>query len=226
MKVLTRRFEWLGNALPNDENTEDANSATQTVNNGYLQLAMTNDSEAQIAGWNLGDANPFLATRVLRARFWIEKVVDFDHANCRLYFGLGTNHNVDIAAIAEHVAFGINGNNDDLIVRAQDGTNTLAETEIGITFEAGETRKFEINLADGLHANSPPVAQEGGRARCGFYLTNLFGEARKINLGAARANISAYNDGLQPFCFVRKADLTGVGTVRLHRVEVDWLAPN
>ncbi len=228
MKVLTRRFEWIGQAVPADENVPaTTGSAVATVADGYIQLELEGTAEAQEARWDLGDANPFPIARVLRARFWIEMTVALSHADCNVYWGLGDDHDVAIASITNHVAFGIVGANDDVIVRSQDGTNTLAATEIDVTQEITDpVRKYEINLADGIHSQSPPLPQEGGRARCGFYVTNDFSEARKVNLGAARANISAFNGNVQPFVKIHKTGNNGLGTIRLHAVEIDYLVPN
>ena len=229
MKVLTRRFDWMGDAIPGEQNTRIVGAAppTATAGGGTLTLALTAANEAQVAGWDLGDENPFPVARVLRARFWIEMDVALSAAECSIYWGLGSDYDAVIGNIAEHVAFGINGANDDVIVRAQDGTNTLAETEIGVLQEITDpVRKYEINLADGIHSQSPPLAQEGGRARCGFYVSSDFGEARRINLGAARANISAYAGGVQPFVKLAKTGGAGVGTASIHAIEIDYLVPN
>jgi hypothetical protein len=229
-KTVTTRYDFNGDAVPTSQNVVIVGNGppTAVVTGGRLELALEATDQEQVVCWNLGAAViPFLITQLLRVRFVLQMDVALTTAQESVHWGIGSAR-IDntIAGIVAHCAYGIVGANSNVIVRSQDGTNTLAATATGETLTVAEGRKkFSMNLAEGMAAAEPPAPQQGGRARIILGIDNPFGEHRVINnqLGAAIANMSAYALGVMPFVQIQKTAGAGVGAVGVESIELDHI---
>jgi hypothetical protein len=229
-KTVTTRYDFNGDAVPTSQNVVIVGAAppTATVTGGRMVMALTAADQAQVVCWNLGNAViPFLITQLLRVRFLLRMDVALTTAEGSVHWGIGSARVDDtIAGIVAHTAYGIVGANNNVIVRSQDGVNTLGATATGETLAVADgTKKFSMNLAEGMAAAEPPAPQQGGRARIILGIDNPFGEHRVINgqLGAAIADMSGYALGVMPFVQIQKTAGVGVGTVSVESIELDHI---
>lgn len=215
--------DFVGAALAVDLSEVSTNNSTLTMGGGKVTAALTADSEAQCAGFAMGDKLAFDIDELQR----IEMVVELPAAlaaGVTAAFGVCSARADAIDSVAEGAWFRINGASTPskaVVVESDDGTNDVSVSS-GRNVEAATATLFVLDFRNGLQhklgANS-----KGGKAAVRAYFDDARGNLREVDLGGTFLDLSNYAGGLQVFAQIRKASGTATGSLVVHSVKAEYL---
>ncbi len=214
--VITTVYEFLGHQRPpvvaspdgtpwRRKTTQTGGAPTVQANAGFLDLALDNTNEVQVAKLYFGNDLSFDIDSLIKVRFWA-KITASLNAAVSAALGLAIGENDTIGAIADVLLFRLIGNNN-VVIDTKDGTNTQAQIATGQTL-AATVKRFEIDFSQGL-------------ADVRFLMDTADGALRRV-AGKTTFNLSAYSAGLQPYFQIQKSANAATGTLSIQRVEIDW----
>ncbi len=226
-EVRSQVWEFIGAITPTTAGSADglgikklitgAAPPTVTATASGLECAMTSASQAQLAGFSLGDILPFSAANILRVD--IDAALSASFAETA-FFGVASAHNATVESVTAFALFKAVGSNDLKISTDDNVTDT---TDVATGFAIGTTvRRFSIDFSSGVYTPVPGLAL-GGRANTGFYAPNSRGDRRRV-AESQRFDLSGYSSGFQIYGGVSKASGTNTGTLTVRRIEVVYCA--
>lgn len=134
-----------------------------------------------------------------------------DDAALDINFGLASDtHATDFDAIAEFVAFHLDGNDLSLKIQSDDGTTDTAITDTGVDLVDNTTFKFKIDFTVLTDVK--------------FYYAPLGGTYRRL-LPDTKFNVAAATANWTPIVHVEKTSNDTTADVRLDRWRVEAKAP-
>ncbi len=169
--------------------------------NGAMELALTNDSQAQDAMIYFSDQRAFSVNQgcVFEARV---KFSVLPTTGVKAVFGLAGNHNLDKDAITEHAWFGAAAS-AAIIAETDDTTNDNNDISTGVTVTASQWKIYQIDFRT--------------IADVRFYI-----DGASVATGTTfdMSNLTAGEAVMQPYFSLDKASGTGVGTMQIDYVRV------
>lgn len=215
--------DFVGAALCYDLSEVSTNNSTLTMGGGKVTAALTSDSEAQCAGFAMGDKLPFDIDDLQR----IEMVVEIPAAianTVTVAFGVCSARADAIDSVAEGAWFRINGASTPskaIVVESDDGTNDVSVPS-GRNIETATATRFVLDFRNGMQ-HKVGANSKGGKAAVRAYFDDARGNLREVDLGGTFLDLSNYSSGLQLFAQIRKASGTATGSLVVHSVEVEYL---
>lgn len=227
MEKLTGKLcrHFCGHYIPADHGTAGPSEWKKTVsgegaitsNGDSVRLELTSGSGAGLAELALGDKLPFLLSDLIRARF-IAKCSSISAAEVQVSFGMASAINGTATdSLAANAMFRGIGSNT-IVLESDDGTNDNDDVASGLSFDA-DWQDFLIDFTQ-TQQKMPPAVSLGTGSNVRFEGTN--GQIRRTAGEAQLFDMSNYTGKLQPFARVQKASGTGVVTLDIKLIEVEY----
>lgn len=183
---------------------------SQDVANGVLKFSFDAVAEAATAALYYVNS-PFAPAKGGVAEFILAVHAIGDDAALDINFGLASDtHATDFDAIAEFVAFHLDGNDLSLKIHSDDGTTDTAAVDTGIDLVAATNYKFKID-----YSNLSSVK---------FYYAPIGGTYRQLAENST-FDVSDSSANWTPIVHVEKTSNDTVADVRLDRWRVEAKSP-
>lgn len=183
---------------------------SQDAANGVLKFSFDAVAEAATAALYYVNS-PINPAKGGVAEFILAVYAIGDNAALDINFGLASDsHATDFDAVAEFVAFHLDGNDLSLKVQSDDGTTDTAITDTGFDLVDDTFYKFKIDFNDLKNVK--------------FYYAPLGGEYRQV-AGSTTFDVSAATANWTPIVHVEKTSDDTVADVRLDRWRVEAKLP-
>lgn len=220
---ILHEWNFLGGMTPTTSGTADASpwkkritgAAPPTVTGAAagLQLALTADSQAQVANLSFNDILSFDIDQIQRVEFLAAMSASFAET---AVFGLASAYNATPESVTAFAFFKLSANNN-LLISTDDGTNDLDDKPTGLTMGA-TLRRYVMDFSSGIKSNVGALSK-GGKANVLFEADNASGVLRPV-ARTTQFDMSNYSSGLQPYAQVSKASGTNTGTLTIRRIRI------
>jgi len=194
----------------------------KSVSGGSMDLALTATSEVQVATLYMGDILPYDIDDLIRITIRAKLTAALAAAVSGV-FGLATAQNDALDSLANFALFKFDGSNAIVCETDDGGSFDLDDKPTGLSLVA-TYRRFVIDFATGLKAQSPPSLSKGGTADVRFCMSNDRGALTRV-AGGTGFDLSAFTSNLQLFAQIQKTTGTAVGTLSLLDAEIEYRLP-
>lgn len=217
-QVLTKK--WTFETRPDDDPVwSHAVTGDATVERVYdrWELSLTATSEAQQARVDMA-GNLLLDVGDLRT---VRMLLDVGTipAGVSAYWGLATANATAVDDIGTRVLFEAKASND-ITVRVDDAVIDSGSVSTGWT--ADGKMIFVVDFANGIKHQVPAFQTKRGKD-CLQFFSAPEGQSLRL-LNRLDIGLEHYTFGLQPFFRIEKASGTATAKIKLHQVEVEYLA--
>lgn len=206
------------------KDTSAAGTPTYVGHADGLKLTLAATNESEIVTLYFGDILNYTMANILRAEFLIKMNAALG-TNEECAIGLASGQNDTLDSVTYNAWFKIIGSaqTPSVVVESDDNTtaNDLDDKATGITLGTSTHKRLIIDFTEGVKTAGAPGTSKGQCPQ--FYMIDSQGVLQRVATGTLfDMSGVASTQGLQPFIQLQKASGTGVPSISVREVKIEY----